>query len=107
MDTLTTVLTAMSRKLKKEATEKQVEVLLYDAKEGDEVDNIEEDDNKEEDNNDEVDNEEEDNNDEEDMPALVKFPKEEEEVASNNKGLLELMEGSRVVAILQLLQTCS
>ena len=66
MDTLTTVLTAMSRKLKKEATEKQVEVLLNDAKEDE----------------DEVENEEKLADE-----AMLSKEEEEEAISNNNKGL--------------------
>ena len=76
MDTLTTVLTAMSRKLKKEATEKQVEVLLYDAKEDEEVEVKEE------------------------KLAVAKVSIGEEAM-SNNTGLWGLIDG--VVAIFKLL----
>ena len=60
------MLMAMSRKLKNEATEKQVEVLLNDAKEADG----------------EVDNKEEDKLD----LAMLSKEKEEETVSSRNKG---------------------
>ena len=69
-----TVLMAMSRKLKKEATEKQVEVLLYDAKEDEEVEVKEE----------------------KEKLAVAKVSIGEE-ATSNNKGLWGLMDG--VVAI--------
>ena len=73
-----TVLMAMSRKLKKEATEKQVEVLLYDAKEDEEVEAKEE----------------------KEKLAVVKVSIGEE-ATSNNTGLWGLMDG--VVAIFKLL----
>ena len=73
-----TVLMAMSRKLKKEATEKQVEVLLYDAKEDEEVEVKEE----------------------KEKLAVAKASIGEEAM-SNNKGLWGLMDG--VVAIFKLL----
>ena len=72
-----TVLMAMSRKLKKEATEKQVEVLLYDAKEDEDVEVKEE------------------------KLAVTKFSIGEEATSNNNKGLWGLMDG--VVAIFKLL----
>ena len=73
-----TVLMAMSRKLKKEATEKQVEVLLYDAKEDEEVEVKEE----------------------KEKLAVAKVSIGEE-ATSNNTGLWGLMDG--VVAIFKLL----
>ena len=73
-----TVLMAMSRKLKKEATEKQVEVLLYDAKEDEEVEVKEE----------------------KEKLAVVKVSIGEE-ATSNNMGLWGLMD--EVVAIFKLL----
>ena len=77
---MTTVLMAMSRKLKKEATEKQVEVLLYeeDAKADDE-DEVEKGEN---------------------LADNSRFSKEDEEEAiSKNKGLLELMDGGVGVGV--------
>ena len=73
-----TVLMAISRKLKKEATEKQVEVLLYDAKEDEEVEVKEE----------------------KEKLAVAKVSIGEEAM-SNNKGLWGLRDGG--VAIFMLL----
>ena len=69
---------AMSRKLKKEATEKQVEVLLYDAKEDEEVEVKEE----------------------KEKLAVAKVSIGEE-ATSNNTGMWGLIDG--VVAIFKLL----
>ena len=73
------MLTAMSRKLKKEATEKQVEVLLYDTKEDEEVEVKEE----------------------KEKLAVAKVSIGEEATSNNNTGLWGLMD--EVVAIFKLL----